>query len=114
MATGNFFDLSNCTYDVDLSSGKPALKNLKIGGKSVNPAKEYKIAVTEGIGLGAKEIADGVLSPLVWPADTGVPVWDAVEEKLSAAEALLRCHRPALRREVETGADEHSFQAPPR
>jgi 5'-nucleotidase/UDP-sugar diphosphatase len=82
ISSGSFFNLSNCTYDVDLSSGSPKMTNLQIGGKSIDPLKVYTVAVTEGIGLGAKEIADSVLSPLFWPSDTGIPVWTAVEEKL--------------------------------
>ena len=55
--------------------------NIRIGGEGLNLLKEYRVAVTEGIGLGASDI-QWLLKLFFQPKDSGIPVWSAVEDKI--------------------------------
>jgi 2',3'-cyclic-nucleotide 2'-phosphodiesterase (5'-nucleotidase family) len=80
---GTFFDLSNC--DIDFKGTDVA--GIRIGGEPLDLVREYRVAVSEGIGLGADDI-QWLLKLIFQPHDTGIPIWTAVERKIRASSSL--------------------------
>jgi 5'-nucleotidase/UDP-sugar diphosphatase len=73
------FTLSGATYSV---SSKGKISNIRINGKKVKSLKNYTMAVPEGIGRGADDIAL-ILSKLFKdPQNTHVPLIFALENKI--------------------------------
>jgi hypothetical protein len=83
-ASGIFFNLDGLTYTKTYDkTGKLKLKDFRIHGKWVNPVKRYKVAVSEGLGLGSKR-ANWFARAYFRPRNTGIFVWEAVEAQLRA------------------------------
>ena len=60
------------------------IKRLLINGKPLNPAKYYKVALSEGIIRGAKGISAYTTTILHNPIETRFKIWSTLEEKLAS------------------------------
>jgi 2',3'-cyclic-nucleotide 2'-phosphodiesterase (5'-nucleotidase family) len=81
---GSFYNLSQCEFDIKELKPIPEITNMKVGGKPLDVAKIYHVAVTEGLGLGSKDM-NWFLNLFFKPSDSGIPVWTAVENKINRA-----------------------------
>ncbi len=58
------------------------IRRMRINGKQINPFKNYKVAVTEGIVKGAQGVDDRTVAILRHPVDTKFKIWQTLEEQL--------------------------------
>ena len=76
-----YFSTSGMSYSLHQTESGVQVKDLRVNGKKFDPNRIYKMAVTEGIGRGGKELSR-LLRLFFKPKDSGIPVWMAVEKRL--------------------------------
>jgi hypothetical protein len=78
---------SNVTYHIEKHGKYRRISNFRINGKMISSFKEYRLAVPEGLGRGSDDVSK-ILRKIFKPKDTGLPVWQAVENKLRQMQTL--------------------------
>ncbi len=89
--SGLHLTTAGVTYDriKNPNNGRIALRRVKIKGRKLRALREYRLAVTEGIGRGALELST-VLSLFFRPRDTGIPVWSSIENRIRSQGGRIR------------------------
>lgn len=76
-----FLNFSHLTYEIDQTPTGVRASQIRVDGHPIRSLRSYRVAVTEGFGLGAKKI-HWLANLILKPSDSGISVWKAVEDKL--------------------------------
>lgn len=90
IASGYSVSFSGLTFDSFTFWGWEIIYNIQINGHWVWPWESYRVAISEGVARGAIEI-----SPILeWifrnPTNTGIPIWQALEERVARTGHLRK------------------------
>lgn len=79
---GWWLSTSGLSYEVYYSGLTRKVRNLRVNGKPLKRFKNYRVALPEGIGRAAIEIAPVLSAIFKKNKNTGIPIWFALEAKL--------------------------------